>query len=44
MRWALLGTPLSIPALALSAAIALLLCATGLVFFTRMERRFADVV
>ncbi|HEX9942037.1 MAG TPA: ABC transporter permease [Thermoanaerobaculia bacterium] len=44
-RWALLGTgPSPGPLLAASAAAALALLASGLVYFRRMERTFADVV
>jgi lipopolysaccharide transport system permease protein len=44
-RWALLGTsepPLA--ALAISTAIVVLLLSTGLLYFRRMERTFADVI
>lgn len=45
-RWAMLGTQQSAPTpmLAVSAAIALLLLVSGLFFFRRMERQFADMV
>ncbi len=44
-RWALLGTPTGPDAsLAVSTAIAFLLLASGLYFFRRMERQFADRV
>lgn len=44
-RWALLGVDTQPgPLIALSATIALLLCFSGLLFFRRAERRFADVV
>jgi len=44
-RWALLGTgdpPLT--ALAASSALVVVLLATGLMYFRRMERTFADVI
>ena len=44
-RWALLGTESATPAsLLVSAAAALLLFGTGMLYFRRMEREFADVV
>lgn len=44
-RWALLGTgPSPGPLLAASTAAALLLLASGILYFRRMERTFADVV
>jgi len=45
-RWALLGstTPLYIEGLFLSAALAALLLAGGLVYFRRTERSFADTI
>ncbi len=44
-RWALLGTPTGPDAsLAVSTAVAFLLLASGLYFFRRMERQFADRV
>jgi lipopolysaccharide transport system permease protein len=44
-RWAVLGqTELDLPALALSSAVAITGLVSGLVYFRRMERRFADVV
>lgn len=45
-RWALLGTQQSISPLmiAISAGIALILFITGLFFFRRMERVFADMI
>ena len=45
-RWAILrGTPdLYWPGLAISFAFALLLLASGLWYFRRTERRFADVI
>ncbi len=44
-RWALLGTPTGPDAsMAVSVTVALLLLVSGLFFFRRMERMFADVV
>jgi lipopolysaccharide transport system permease protein len=44
-RWALLGTDTAPgPMIAISAAIAVLLLVSGLFFFRRMEKTFADVV
>jgi lipopolysaccharide transport system permease protein len=44
-RWAILGVGAPSPDMLLSsAAVALILLATGAVFFRRMERGFADVV
>jgi lipopolysaccharide transport system permease protein len=44
-RWSLLGgVPPSAPLLVVSAATAAALLATGLFYFRRVERRFADVV
>jgi len=45
-RWALLGTKQSISAgmIAISSGIALLIFITGLFFFRRMERVFADMI
>jgi lipopolysaccharide transport system permease protein len=44
-RWALLGTRSGIgPMVGVSVAVSLLLLASGLVYFRRMERTFADVV
>lgn len=43
-RWALLGTRPPGPLLAVSAVISLLLLVTGLYYFRRMERTFADMV
>ena len=44
-RWALLGTgPSPGPLLAASTAAALLLLASGILYFRRMERTFADIV
>lgn len=43
-RWAALGTPTPpISAIAVSAAVVLAVLASGLVFFKRMERTFADI-
>lgn len=46
VRWSLLGgeTPLYVPGLAISAAAALVLLATGLWYFRRVEREFADII
>ncbi len=45
-RWALLGQPetISVPSLAISAGISLLIFISGLYFFRRMERIFADMI
>jgi lipopolysaccharide transport system permease protein len=44
-RWALLGTgDLPLGGLAVSTALVLLLLGTGLLYFRRMERTFADVI
>ena len=44
MRWAVLGTPAEASTVAISAAVAGALCASGLLVFRRLERQFADVV
>jgi lipopolysaccharide transport system permease protein len=41
-RFALLGTPADVTAIAISAGATLVMLATGLVFFRRVERQFAD--
>jgi lipopolysaccharide transport system permease protein len=43
-RWALFGMPLQAANLAVSAAVAITMLVTGLFYFRRMERTFADVV
>ena len=45
-RWSLLGgnADLYVPGLALSAVLSLLLLASGIAFFRRTERRFADFI
>ncbi|MCJ7583864.1 MAG: ABC transporter permease, partial [Anaerolineales bacterium] len=43
-RWALLGTQAPDASLAVSTAVVLILLVTGLYFFKRMERTFADIV
>lgn len=44
-RWALLGTDYSVgPLVLVSSAMVLLLFISGLVYFKRMEERFADVI
>ncbi|MBM3150870.1 MAG: ABC transporter permease [Chloroflexi bacterium] len=43
-RWALLGAQAPDASLAVSSAVVVLLLATGLFFFRRMERTFADIV
>ena len=43
-RWAILGTQAPDTALYVSSAVVLVLLVTGLYFFRRMERTFADVV
>jgi lipopolysaccharide transport system permease protein len=42
VRWALLGAPVSAATLLVSAAATLVLLISGLVFFRRAERQFAD--
>lgn len=41
-RWMALGTPLELERLAVAGAFTVVLLATGLTFFSRIERRFAD--
>lgn len=43
-RWALLGVGRLPPMTAVSAAVACVLLYTGMVYFSRMERTFADIV
>ena len=43
-RWAALGTPAHWPTIAVSAAVTAVLLASGLLYFRRLERTFADVV
>jgi len=43
-RWALLGTQAPDASLAVSTIVVLALLVTGLYFFKRMERTFADIV
>jgi lipopolysaccharide transport system permease protein len=43
-RWGLLGKALYVPAIAIGSAVAAILFVSGLVFFKRMERSFADTV
>jgi lipopolysaccharide transport system permease protein len=43
-RWALLGAPWPGPTLAISLTVAAALLASSLVYFQRVERRFADVI
>lgn len=43
-RWALLGTPLDLAALLRSVVVAAAVFVLGALAFTRMERRFADVI
>jgi lipopolysaccharide transport system permease protein len=43
-RWALLGTKAPGPIIIISAIISLLLLITGMYYFRRMERTFADMV
>jgi lipopolysaccharide transport system permease protein len=43
-RWALLGTQAPGAALAVSSGVVLILLVTGVFFFKRMERTFADIV
>jgi lipopolysaccharide transport system permease protein len=45
-RWSLLNTtqPLSIPTILVSALISLVVLVTGILYFRRMERLFADMV
>lgn len=44
LRWSLLGGPTPGAPLAVSGAVALLVLASGLLYFERHERRFADVI
>jgi lipopolysaccharide transport system permease protein len=46
MRWCLLGgrTSLYLPGLAISIAVAAILISTGIWYFRRVERQFADVI
>lgn len=46
MRWCLLGgrTSLHLPGLAISLVVAAILIATGIWYFRRVERQFADVI
>jgi lipopolysaccharide transport system permease protein len=43
-RWGLVGKALYAPAIAIGSAVAAVLFVSGLVFFKRMERTFADTV
>jgi lipopolysaccharide transport system permease protein len=44
-RWALLGSaPPDMRGMAISTGIVLILLVTGLIYFKRMERTFADVI
>lgn len=43
-RWGLIGKPLYVPSIAIGGAVALVLLLSGLIFFKRMERTFADIV
>jgi len=43
-RWALLGTKAPDASLAVSTVVVLALLVSGLYFFKRMERTFADIV
>jgi lipopolysaccharide transport system permease protein len=43
-RQALLGEPLDWYALTISSAVSLALLVAGLVYFRRVERRFADII
>ncbi len=43
-RWAVLGTPLDLTSVAISAGVTLILLTTGVMFFHRMERSMADVI
>jgi lipopolysaccharide transport system permease protein len=43
-RASVLGTPAPLDVIAMSGAIAVLLLAGGLRYFTTVERRFADVI
>jgi lipopolysaccharide transport system permease protein len=43
-RWAILGAPLYLPALALSLAVTAVLLVSGFAYFRRTERVFADVI
>jgi lipopolysaccharide transport system permease protein len=44
MRWAVLGTAVEAGSVAISVAVAAVLCVSGLLVFRRLERRFADLV
>lgn len=43
-RWALLGTPISVPLVAVSWVVIVGMVLTGLYYFRRMERSFADLL
>lgn len=43
-RWALLGTPVPGPVIGVSSLVSVAILATGLFYFRRMEKTFADVV
>jgi lipopolysaccharide transport system permease protein len=45
-RWAILrdGAPLYLPGLLLSALLVLMLCVTGILYFRKTEKSFADVI
>ena len=43
-RSAILGTPWDVPLLAISSAVAAVLFVFGLYYFSKVERRFADIV
>jgi lipopolysaccharide transport system permease protein len=43
-RWSILGTPWYGSIVAISLSVALLLLCSGLIYFQRAERRFADVI
>lgn len=43
-RWAILGTPLYWPGVALSLALVLVIAITGFLYFRKVEKYFADVI
>lgn len=43
-RWCLLGEPIELKYLAVSATVALIMLAIGATYFRKVERRFADIV
>jgi len=43
-RWAILGSPLYWPGVALSLALVLVIAITGFLYFRKVEKYFADVI